>query len=400
MLAALASGFVLSMAFRTIIAISADPLAIELGASPQALGAVAGVFHIAFAVVQPLVGVALDRYGSRRVVLVAFVLALLGCAVSALATNLTTLVVGQSLIGFGCSPALLAAMLFISQRYPEERFAAISGAVLSAGGAGMLITGTPLAWVIDTFSWQASFWALLALAGCSWLSVLLLVDETPADQQSPNQSLGEALLGLWSIVRQPHTIGICCLAATSYAAFLTLRGLWLGPLLTERHSFSLIEVGHVAFAMSLVGVFGPLYFGRIDPGGEARRKLVIGCSLGFIVLFAVHAIGIGSWLAVALLVATGFLGGYVSLQYADVRSAYPPEMTGRAMSVFTMAMFAGVAAVQWLSGISATVARPLGVDPLFAALITVSFLLLLGTLAFWRLPQPGNLSTQKSMHQQ
>jgi hypothetical protein len=38
----------------------------------------------------------------------------------------------------------------------------------------------------------------------------------------------------------------------------------------------------------------------------------------------------------------GLVSGYIVLQYADVRSAYPAAMTGRAMAVFTMAMFLGV----------------------------------------------------------
>ena len=394
MLAALASGFVLSMSFRTIIAISADPLATQFGASPQALGALAGVFHLAFASAQPFVGVALDRYSPRRVVLVTFLLALIGCVISSTASYLSTLVFGQILIGLGCSPALLAAMLFISQRYPADRFAAVSGVVLSTGGAGMLLTGTPLAWVIDTFSWRAGFNALFLLAILSWLAVLCFVDESPTQRKVTDQTFRETLGGLWTIVRQPHTLGICCLAATSYAAFLTLRGLWLGPLLTERYSFSLIEVGHAAFAVSLVAIFGPLYFGRLDPGGRARRKLIVGCSLGFVLLFILHAVGLSAPIALGAFVITGFLVGYVSLQYADVRTSYPDEMTGRAFSVFTMAMFAGVAGVQWLSGIAATFAPRLDLDPMFAALLTVSALLFLGTLAFSGLPQPRSCNPE------
>jgi hypothetical protein len=44
------------------------------------------------------------------------------------------------------------------------------------------------------------------------------------------------------------------------------------------------------------------------------------------------------------------LSGYGTLIYADVRSSYPPATTGRALSIFTMAMFLGAALMQWLSG--------------------------------------------------
>ena len=129
MLAALTMIFVLSHAFRTTIAIATDPLASDLGATAGALGVIAGAFHLAFAVAQPVVGVSLDRYGPKRTVVVAFILTMVGNVVSASATNSNILIVGQWLIGFGCAPALLAAMVFISQRFAPERLASFSGTV-------------------------------------------------------------------------------------------------------------------------------------------------------------------------------------------------------------------------------------------------------------------------------
>ena len=387
MLAALVAVFILSHAFRTAVTIAANPLAAEFGASAQALGAVAGAFHLAFALAQPAVGVALDRHGPRRVV-VAFVLAMAGGVVSATANGLEVLVMGQWLIGFGCAPALLAAMVFISRRYPADRFASVSGIVLAVGGVGMLITGTPLAWVIESWSWRAGFVALTVLAAASWIAVFWCVGDEPAPTRAQSQTLGAALRDLGSVLAQPHTAGICCLAAVSYAAFLALRGLWLGPLLAQRHGFSLVEVGHVAFAVSLAGLLGPFVFGRIDPGGRARRAIIIGCSAVYAAQFTALAVGASAFFDVALAVFNGFFAGYIVLQYADVRSAFPAEATGRALSVFTMAMFSGVAAMQWLSGVAAALAPGQGIEPLRAALLAVGGLLALGTLAFWRLPWP------------
>lgn len=391
MLAALVSVFVLSHAFRTVVAIAADPITAEFGASKQALGTVAAAFHLAFALAQPAVGVALDRYGPRRTVVAAFVLAVVGSLLCATASGIVPLVIGQGLVGLGCAPALLAAMVFIARRYPADRFTPLSGIVLAVGGCGMLITSTPLAWVIEAWSWRTGFVVLALVSAASWIVVLRCVRDEPDPTDARNQTLGAALRDLGSIVTRPHTLGICFLAATSYAAFLALRGLWLGPLLVQRHGFTIVEVGHVAFAVSLAGMLGPLVFGRIDPGGRARRAVIIGCSAGYAMLFAAHAVGAGMVLDVALVVLNGFFAGYIALQYADLRSAYPAEMTGRALSVFTMAMFSGVAAVQWLSGAAATVASGAGRDPLSAALLAVGALLALGTLAFWRLPWPPKL---------
>jgi predicted MFS family arabinose efflux permease len=388
MLAALIAVFALSFAFRTTVTLAAKQLEEAFGISTQTLASVAAVFHICFALAQPVVGIALDRYGPRRTVIIAFALAVFGCILSASAGHLEVLILGQALIGTGCSPALLAAMVFITRRYPADQFATLSGLVMALGGIGMLITGTPLAWVVETWSWRVGFWVLTALAALSWVAVFVCRDGERSDAATSNETIGSTLEGFGTILKQPHTAGILCLGATSYAAFLALRGLWLGPLLMERHGFSLVEVGHVAFAISLVGLLGPLVFGRLDRDGRGRRAIIISCSLGYVALFLGLVGRNSAAVDVALVLIVGAFVGYIVLQYADVRSAYPTEAIGRALAVFTMAMFLGVAAMQWISGVAATLATDQGIDPIRAALLTISSVLCAGTVAFWLLAWP------------
>ncbi len=354
MLTALVFVFILSHAFRTVTGIAAEPLAIEFDASPQALGAIAGSFHLAFA----------------------------------LAHRVDMLIFGQCLLGVGCAPALLAAMVLVSRRYPLERFASLSGLILATGGVGMLMTGTPLAWVIEVWSWRAGFGVLTVMAAMSWIAVFWFLQKEPSQADAQKMPIGTELRGLGTVISQPHTLGICCLGAVTYAAFMALRGLWIGPLLTDRYGFSLLEVGHVALAISIAVILGPYLFGRIDPGPNRRRKIIVWFSAAYAGQFAVLALGRGAGFDTALAIFTGLSAGYVTMQYADVRSSYPAEMTGRALSVFTMAMFGGVAAMQWLSGTTATFAAEHGIEAPRTALLFVSATIAAATFAFWRLPQP------------
>jgi len=148
MLLALTTAFALSQAFRTAPAIMAPPLQGEFGLSAQALGIYAGAFHLAFGALQLFMGVGIDLHGVRRTVLFAFPVAMAGAVVSALAPSFAVLVAGQVLIGIGCAPAFLVCTVFIARHFPAERFAAVSGLTLGLGSVGMLLTGTPLAWLI------------------------------------------------------------------------------------------------------------------------------------------------------------------------------------------------------------------------------------------------------------
>ena len=391
MLLTLASAFTLSQAFRTLAAIMGPPLAAQLALTPQQLGLWAAAFHFSFGAMQLAMGVSLDLYGVRRTILMAFPMAIAGALLSSQASSYAQLMVGQMLIGTGCAPAFLVCTVFISHHFSAQRFTAISGLIMSLSSIGVLATATPLAWLIEASDWR---WGFGVLAGCAllaWGAIWWLVREpAAATADAPGadkpSALG-ALRGLLGLFKLPQTLGLVAYAAVAYAGFITLRGLWLGPLLVERHGFSLIQSGNVALAMTLASMASPALFGRIDPGGARRVRWL----LGFAVLAALMVGTMGlvhvAWADVALAIAYGLLSGYGVLQYGYVRDAYPAHLRGRALSLFTMAMFLGISLMQWASGLAASLAPRAGVEPFSAALLTMSALLLAGALAFWRLPR-------------
>jgi predicted MFS family arabinose efflux permease len=397
MLMALTTAFALSQSFRTVAAIMAPPLQKEFGLSAQALGVFAGSFHFAFGALQLFMGIGIDLYGVRRTVLTVFPLTIAGAIVAAMSHDFLPLVLGQVLIGIGCAPAFLVCTVFIARQFPGDRFASVSGATLGIGSAGLLLTGTPLAWLIQQQSWRAGFLALGAMSALAWLAIFFLVRESEAPTSPaavdgapplPRLSVMAALRSYGELFSLPHTLGILALASVTYASFLSLRGLWLGPLLIERHGLSLVQSGNVALALSVVGMFGPPLFGRIDPGPATRRRWIIGFTMLVAAIFAAMAFNLGVAFDVCASVLVGVVSGYIVLQYSDVKAAYPVSMTGRAMAVFTMAMFLGVAVMQWLTGLVASAAAAHGIDTFLAVLLSIALLLLLGAAAFRWLPQP------------
>ena len=393
MLFALTTAFALSQAWRTVAAIMAPPLQADFHLSPQALGLFAGAFHFAFGVMQLFMGIGIDLHGVRRTVLVAFPVAIVGSVVSSMASSFNLLLLGQVLIGIGCAPAFLVCTVFISRHFPASRFAAISGITLGLGGIGMLVTGTPLAWLIEATSWRMGFAVLGVMALLAWLLIWQLVHEPAPDAPHtttalPKESLREAFTKFGALFLLPQTLGIVLLSSVGYASFIALRGLWLGPLLIQRHDFSLVQSGNVALVMSLASLIGSPLFGRLDPGLLRRRSWIIGFSFFRAGLFAVFAFTSSAWIDVAGPILIGLLSGSLVLQYADVRAAYPAALTGRAMGAFTMAMFLGIAAMQWLTGLVASIAAAHGHDPFAFVMASIAALLAAGAIAFTLLPGP------------
>ena len=389
MLTILTLGFLLSNVYRTLPAILAASLTSEFDLSAGDLGLFAASFHVAFALPQLAIGVALDRYGPRRTVGYLFVLTCVGSVLCALAPNLGTLIAGQALTGFGCSAALMGGFVFVTRWYGADRFAAMSGRVMAAGSLGMLVSGTPLAWVVAGLGWRAVY-VILALASAGvTIACVALVRDAPPDAPAPQSTtLSAALQGVVEVVRQAPAAGIIIFGLVSYPAVLTLRGVWIGPLLAEHYSLNVVAAGNAITGVSLAMVVGPFLFGRLDPGDRYRRQLMAADAL-----LMTACIG---WLAYSpphfavdyvVLLVFGVASGFAVLQYANVQSVYPPRLVGRAFAVLNMAVFIGIALMQWSTGVLADQAARWGAGPLTVALAAMMIALVLGTVAFVMLPK-------------
>jgi predicted MFS family arabinose efflux permease len=332
------------------------------------------------------VGVALDLYGPGRTVAILFTAALAGTVLSSTATSFPQLLAAQALLGIGSSPAFLAPLVFAARHFRADRFASVSGLVLGIGGLGMLATATPLAWVVERSSFRVAFAILAAFSAASILACWWLAQEPGAG--SRGETLARAFREAAGIFTQRHAAGILILGSANYAVIIAVRALWITPLFTERHGFSLVQAGHVALAMSVTMLVGPMVFGRIDPGGLRRRRLIVSCTLLMAILVA--AIGherTSAAVDIGLIVTLGGLSGFSLLQYADVRSSYPAAVVGRALGVFNMALFLGVAMVQWASGLVADLALSHAGSSLTAVFAALAMYLALAAAAFALLPR-------------
>lgn len=389
MLLALISAFALSQAYRTVAGVMAPVLQLDLGLSSAELGLFAATFHLVFAAAQVFMGAGIDIYGVRRLVLAVFPLAILGGALSALAPDFFILLLGQALIGVGCAPAFIACTVFIAQRYPAERFAAVSGVALGLGSLGMLLTATPLAWLIEISSWRAAFGVLAVLSVGAWLVICVWLRDDQKEPPAAHASVFAVLKGFLHLLGMRHTWGIVLLALTVYASIMALRGLWLGPVLVERHGFTLVQSGDIALVMSILMLLSAPVLGRFDPGTRWRRKGLVVCTIALAALFALLAMPVGDRTAVVIAWVIGALSSYSIWQYADVRASYPTELLGRALGLFTMATFVGVALMQGITGWVANQAEHFAVDPFQAVFMLIAGLLIAGAMAFALLPQPA-----------
>jgi MFS family permease len=388
-LLALASGHMLSTLLRTIPAISLDLMAADFGTPPQTLASLTSIYHFAFAASQIPVGAAMDRFGVRPVSLSLLAGTIIGAMASGFATGPESFLFGQFLLGVATSGMLMCPMTLAAKQMSAARFGLWSGVILSIGNIGMLLSSSPLAWVVEHLGWRAGFWISAGLGFVVALAVFVLVPKQPAahaDTSSPLSQMAEVLrLGLSRPLR-----GLIALSLVSLAASLVLRGLWGGPWLMQVKGLSRVAAGNELGVFTIALIVGPLCIGIFDRKFGHRRAVLAAThflAAGFLVLMAAGAphFPVSELFGVAvmpsqydaiLFVLIGFAVSAQPLLYGMTRQLVDAQNTGKALSAINLAFFLGAALMQSTTGL---VAALYGLP---AVLLFMAAVLMVGTSLF------------------
>jgi MFS family permease len=388
-LLALACGHMLSTLLRTIPAVSLDVMAADFRTAPQTLGSLTSIYHFAFAASQIPVGAAMDRFGVRPVSLSLLAGTIIGALASGLATGPAGFLFGQLLLGIATSGMLMCPMTLAAKQMSAARFGLWSGIILSIGNIGMLLSASPLAFVVEHYGWRAGFWISAGFGAAVALAVFLLVPKQPAEHADPSSPLSQMAEVLRIGLSRPLR-GLVALALVSLAATLVLRGLWGGPWLMEVKALGRVEAGNVLGLFTLALIVGPVLMGMLDRAFGHRREVLAATHALAAVLLALTAAGapnypLSNLLGVsavpasidgALFVSMGIAISTQPLLFGMTRQMAGAQNAGKALSAINLAFFLGTALMQSATGVVATIFG------LPAVLLFMAAALIVGVIVF------------------
>ena len=341
-----AAGYYFSYFLRNVNAVIAPELTRELGVSAADLGLLTSAYLLAFGAVQLPLGLALDRYGARRVEAFLLLIAAAGCALFAAGHSLTELAVARALIGLGVSACLMASFKAFSQWFGVGRQASLNAAIMAAGGLGALTASTPLSWAIPQFGWRAVFVALAVAGAAVAVAIFSTPDKTGNAQTEP---LRTQLAGLADILSSRAFWRYAPQSTLIVGGFLALQGLWAVPWLMN---FSGLERGAAAHHLLLMGSgklvgFLSLAFGIAPLAKRGIAPLAVlqtGMGFGLIATLLI-VLGVGPseplWFCFGLVFSVG------NLAYALLQGHYTGALAGRVNTALNLTVFVGAFIMQW-----------------------------------------------------
>lgn len=345
-IAILAGTYVLSQFFRSFLAVLAPVLVADLPVGESDLATAAGVWFIAFALMQFPVGWALDRYGPRRTASLVLLAAVVGAALFSVAEGPAAIIAAMALIGVGCSAVLMAAFYILARRYPPRRFAMFASWFVAIGLSGGVLGSAPLAFATDAFGWRAVMAGLAGVTMLAVLAVALWVRDPPAATAPTGTG------SLLTLLKMRQLWPLMVIASVAYAPAANMRGLWAGPFLADIHGFDIEAIGQATFVMAMALIVGTITYGPLDVLFNTRKWVpFVGVGVTCLCLAGLAAtVGGSATAAVVLLTAVTFFGAGYALIMAHARSMVPAHLIGRGVTLMNFFSIGGAGVVQFLSG--------------------------------------------------
>ena len=178
---AIAAGFYSYGFFHRVApSVIVDELMRSFALDATLLGTLSAAYFYTYAALQVPLGVLLDRFGPRRILMVGALAAAGGGTLFAMADSIGMAILARALIGAGVAVGYIGTLKLVSAWFPLQRFGLLAGLTLAFGTIGAIGAQLPLALLVDAFGWRASLLGVgifgLVLVALIWA----LVSDAPS----------------------------------------------------------------------------------------------------------------------------------------------------------------------------------------------------------------------------
>lgn len=289
-----------------------------------------------YALAQIPVGLAIDRFGARRTMVIGALVMAVGQITLALTASYPIAILARVLIGAGDASAFLSAMRLLPAWFPLKVTPLFTQLTAGLGQIGQFVSAVPFLMLLHAEGWTAAFLALgsgIALVGIAAAVAIADVPKAPAEpgdtagasssHKPDDRATVREMLGI--VLRHPvcwqgfftHWVGLM------HQATFTL--LWGMPLMTLAMGLTPAQAGGVLVVNTVASVAaGPLMGMASARFGARRGTLTVVISvilMGMWVVFLIPGTPRGLAAIVALNIAMAALSSASGLGFDSVREA-------------------------------------------------------------------------------
>jgi MFS family permease len=351
------AAYVVAVFHRSSLGVAAVQAQDRFSAGASAVSLFVVLQLAVYAVLQVPVGVALDRFGARRMILTGALTMAVGQLVLALATDVPTAVAARVLVGAGDAMTFISVLRIVGVWFPGRSVPLVTQLTGLLGQIGSVVAAYPLVAVLHSSSWSSTFLGAAAVGVLVSLLVALALRDAPDGAAHPRPAAGLAqvrrsVVDTW---QEPGTrIGLYTHLVTQFSGTVFAL-LWGYPFLVVGQGLAPGTAGVLLTLMVVVAmVVGPA-FGRFCARWPLRRSvLVVGIAVATVAMWTIVLLWPGRaplplLVALVLVLGTNGPGSMIAFDYA--RTTNPVERLGSANGLVNVGGFVASLLTMLLIGV-------------------------------------------------
>jgi len=313
-----------------VVSITGD---LQLDASST--GIILSAFFLGYAIMQIPGGWLADKFGAKRVLLMAVIMWSIFTGLTAIAWSLTAMIVIRFLFGIGEGGFQPSSSKIIATIFPKEERGRAMSIMLTSGGIVSLIVPLLAAYLLGTIGWRMMFIIIGAIgaiiAFIYWKYIQLPQDEaaTAGTENTTNKVNFKELLKtplMWNLI-----IAYFCIYAVNWGLVS-----WIPTYLQKNRGLDLMSIGWaqtIPAITTIIGVYGSGYIIDKLPKGMEKVLGSISCAVIGLLLYLMFTAKTVTLFIGYQTVVSIFIAFVITLLPVIVLKKLPSSITGSAMGI-------------------------------------------------------------------
>ena len=341
--------------YECLLQVSPSVMSTELmhdfNVTGHTLGILSGIYFYAYAAMQLPCGMLIDYLGPRRLL----TLATLICALSTIAFGLTTnfhmACLARLLMGFGSSFAVVGTMTLSINWFSSNKFALLTGLMVTIGMLGAIGGEAPLAILVDTYGWRHSMIIMGVLGLVIAILMISVVKDSPnKTKQHHTQNTHQEPMwsSLIAILKNRQIWFVALYGGLMYLSTPVFCGLWGVPFfMFKMHLKKAVAANYISLVFIGWAIASPLWGSFSNHIGRRKTSMTIGCIMALLTSSLFIFAPIHSHLCMQILLFSFgiFSAGFLPA-FALVKELCDKNYVATGLSFMNMVNMIGIAMIQ------------------------------------------------------
>lgn len=329
----------------------ADDIMRDFQIQANSMAYLSSIYYFSNVIFLFVAGFILDRFSSKRTIILAMLLCVLSTFLLARAESFYLAMFCRFVTGIGSAFCFLGPVRIASRWFPARRMALVTGLIVTIAMTGGMVSQYPMTCLVAEVGWRSALQYVAWLGMAMLFLMLFLIKDSPVDQASRHLSSPSLLQDA-----KRAYCNVQSLRAALYTSLMNMGiavfGAMMGSLyLMQRLGISKSDaalINSMLFLGMIIG--GPLMGWCSDRLGLRVLPMKIGALLALAIMMVILYLPVTFYMMAVLFFFLGLFTGAQVISYALVAESSPPHITATAVSLVSIMTQGGYVLYQNLFG--------------------------------------------------